>query len=480
MNIKKVISFIGIMMMIESILMILPFIVSIIYKESDGKYFSYVGLPLLVIGFLLYKFFKTDDDKFYSAEGFVTVSIGWIVLSVCGALPFCISKAIPNFIDSLFETVSGFTTTGATILTDVTQLSNCMLFWRSFTHFVGGMGVLVLMLAIIPTKSENMHIMKAESPGPKVGKLVSKVSDTARTLYLIYVVLTIITILSYKLSGMPLFDSICIGFGTAGTGGFVVTKNGCADYNTFSQTLIGIYMLIFGVNFNIYYLILIKKIKDALCSEELRVYLGIVFMSIVLIVFNIYNLYNSIGESIHNAFFHVSSIITTTGYAISDYTIWHDFSQVMLLLLMICGACAGSTAGGLKVSRVVISVKSAINELYMQLHPNSVKVITFEDKVVDKNTKNTVMSYVIIYILICLLGILLISLDDFDFTTTVSSVIETFNNVGLGLSKIGPKGNFSIFNQFSKVVFVILMLTGRLEIFPMIILFSKNTWKRST
>lgn len=480
MNIKKVVNFIGIMMMLESILMILPFIVSIIYHESDGKYFAYVGIPLLALGFLLYKLFLTRDEKFYSAEGFVTVSIGWVVLSICGALPFFASKQIPNFIDALFETVSGFTTTGATILVDVTELSKCMAFWRSFTHFVGGMGVLVLMLAIIPTKSENMQIMKAESPGPKVGKLVSKVSDTARTLYIIYFFLTVLAIVSYKLSGMPLFDSICIGFGTAGTGGFVVTKNGCADYSQFSQTLIGIYMLVFGVNFNIYYLILIKKFKDAFSSEELRVYLGIVFVSVALIVINIYNLYSSIGESIHNAFFHVSSIMTTTGYAIGDYTIWHDFSQVMLLLLMICGACAGSTAGGLKVSRVVISFKSVINELYMQLHPNSVKALTFEGKPVDSNTKNTVMSYVIIYTLICMIGILLISLDDYDFTTTVSSVIETFNNIGLGLSKIGPRGNFSIFNQFSKVVFVILMLTGRLEIFPMIILFSKNTWKRSS
>ena len=479
MNIKKVINYIGSMMMLEAILMILPIVVSIIYNEIAGKYFLYIGVCLFIIGYILYKIFKAEDDKFYSAEGFVTVSLGWIILSICGALPFFVSKEIPDFIDSLFETVSGFTTTGATILVDVTTLSKCMAFWRSFTHFVGGMGVLVLMLAIIPTKSENMQIMKAESPGPKVGKLVSKVSDTARTLYFIYMFLTLLAIISYKLSGMPLFDSICIGFGTAGTGGFVVTKNGCADYGHLSQTLIGIYMLVFGVNFNIYYLILIKKVKDALSSEELRVYLGIVFVSVALIVINIYNIYNTLGESIHEAFFHVSSIITTTGYAIGDYTIWHDFSQVMLLLLMICGACAGSTAGGLKVSRVVISFKAAMNELYTQLHPNSVRALTFEGKPVDKNTKDTVFSYIIIYILIILLGILLISLDDFDFTTTVSSVIETFNNIGLGLSKIGPKGNFSIFNQFSKVVFTILMLTGRLEIFPILILFSNKTWKRS-
>lgn len=478
MNIKKVLNYIGIMMMLEAMLLVLPLIVSIIYKESSGLSFIYVGIPLFAIGFLLYKLFASDD-KFYSAEGFVTVALGWFVLSIFGALPFVVSKEIPNFLDALFETVSGFTTTGATILTDVTRLSKCMLFWRSFTHFVGGMGVLVLMLAIIPTKSENMQIMKAESPGPKVGKLVSKVSDSAKTLYFIYIFLTLLAIVSYKLSGMPLFDSICIGFGTAGTGGFVVTANGCADYSHLSQTLIGIYMLVFGVNFNIYFLILIKKFKDAFFSEELRVYLCIVFISVVLIVINISNLYANVGEAIHTAFFHVSSIITTTGFAIGDYTVWHDFSQVMLLLLMICGACAGSTAGGMKVSRVVISFKSAMNEIYTQLHPNSVKVIKFEDKPVDKSTIQTVSSYVTIYFIICLIGMLLISLDDKDFTTTVSSVIETFNNIGQGLSQIGPRGNFSIFNYFSKFVFTILMLTGRLEIFPVIILFSKKTWKRN-
>ena len=478
MNIKKVLNYIGTMMMLEAILMCLPFIVSIIYSEKSGISFIYIGIVLFVLGFLLNKLF-VRDNKFYSAEGFVTVSLGWIILSIFGALPFVVSQEIPNFFDALFETVSGFTTTGATILTDVTKLSKCMLFWRSFTHFVGGMGVLVLMLAIIPTKSENMQIMKAESPGPKVGKLMSKVSDTARTLYIIYIFLTLLTIILYKLSGMPLFDSICIGFGTAGTGGFVVTPNGCADYGVLSQTLIAVFMIVFGINFNIYYLILIKKIKDAFSSEELRVYIGIIVVSVVLIVINILNIYNNLGESIHSAFFHVSSIITTTGYAIGDYTKWHDFSQVVLLLLMICGACAGSTAGGMKVSRVVISFKSVLNEIYIQLHPNSVKAIKFENKVVDKNTINTISSYIIIYTLICLVGILLISLDDKDFTTTVSSVIETFNNIGLGLSQIGPKGNFSIFNYFSKVVFTILMLTGRLEIFPIIILFSKKTWKRN-
>ena len=321
--------------------------------------------------------------------------------------------------------------------------------------------------------------MKAESPGPQVGKLVSKVSDTARTLYAIYVLLTLIAIIAYLLSGMPLYDSICIGFGTAGTGGFVVTSNGCASYSELSQTLIAIFMLLFGVNFNIYYLIIIKKFKDAFYSEELRVYLLIVIVSILFIFFNILSVYNNFRTSFHTAFFHVSSIITTTGFSIGDFTEWPDLSQTILLFLMICGGCAGSTAGGMKVSRMIISYKAATNELYTQLHPSSVKVIRFEDKPVHNDTIRTVLCYVIIYAIFCIVGILLISFENFDFSTTVSSVFETFNNIGQGLSKVGPRGNFSIFNSFSKIIFIILMLTGRLEIFPIIILFSKKTWKRS-
>ena len=478
MNIKKVINHIGLLMMLESAFMLLPFLVSLIYKETVGICFIIISLILFIVGFLLTKIF-IGDNKFYSAEGLITVSLGWIVLSIFGALPFYISKEIPNYIDALFETVSGFTTTGATILNDPSKMSKCINFWRSFTHFVGGMGVLVLMLAIIPTKSENMQIMKAESPGPQVGKLVSKVSDTARTLYLIYVILTILAITLYKFSGMPLYDSVCIGFGTAGTGGFVVTSNGCAAYSEFSQFLISIFMLVFGINFNLFYLILIKKFKDAFTSEEFRIYLSIVVIAIIAIFINVTHLYNNYIEAFHNSLFHVSSIITTTGFAIGDYTIWPDFSQITLLLLMIIGGCAGSTAGGIKVSRVVIAFKAAINELYTQLHPNSVRIIKFENKPVNKEVIHNVLCYVVIYIIFCIAGILLISLDDFDFTTTVSSVFETFNNIGQGLSKVGPRGNFSIFNQFSKIVFIILMLTGRLEIFPIIALFSKKTWKRS-
>lgn len=477
MNIKRVISFIGSLITLEGTFMLLPFLVSIIYNEPNGKYFIIFSLCFIVLGLILQMFFKSSE-KLFSAEGFVIVSLGWIVLSILGALPFYFSKEIPYFIDSLFETVSGYTTTGATILNDVTSLSKCMNFWRCFTHFVGGMGVLVLILAILPTHSENLLIMKAESPGPQVGKLLPKVSDNARILYTIYFVMTLITIASYILSGMPIYDSICIGMGTAGTGGFVVTKNGCADYSILSQSLIGFFMILFGINFNLYYLITLKKFKTVLKSEELRVYVLIIVISIIIIALNLsYNsAYNN--KIFHNSFFQVSSIITTTGFAICDYTFWPLLSRCVLLCLMIIGGCAGSTGGGFKVSRIIINVKSMLNELYLQIHPNSIKVVKFEDKQISNSVIRTVSQYTLIYVTIIILSIILISFENLDFETIVSSVIETFNNVGLGLSKIGPTGNFSIFSGFSKLVFILLMLTGRLEIFPMLILFSKKSWKR--
>lgn len=479
MNFKKVIKYIGNIFILEAILMLFPFFVSIIYNENNGKYFIIVAFTIAIFGFILRHIYNTDSN-FFSAEGFVTASLSWIILSILGALPFYISGEIPNFIDAIFETVSGFTTTGATILSNPSNLSRCMNFWRCFTHFIGGMGVLVLMLAIVNSKGEMMQIMKAESPGPQVGKLLPRVSDTAKVLYIIYILLTIITIVAYYFSGMPIYDSICIGLGTAGTGGFVVTNGGCSDYAVISQILIAIFMLLFGVNFNIYYLIILRKTKLALSSEELRIYFFIVIISIVAIIINISFIFNNIYDSFVNAFFHVSSIITTTGFSIYDYTTWPLFSQCILLFLMLIGGCAGSTAGGFKVSRLIITFKYAYNEIYYQLHPNTVKTIKFEDKVVSNETKRTIVSYTIIYMFIILIAVLIISIENFDFATTLSSVFETFNNIGLGISKIGPKGNFSIFSNLSKVVFIILMLTGRLEIFPILMLFSRKTWSRKS
>ena len=477
MNIKRVIKYIGIMMMLLAVLMVFPFICGLIYRESSTKYFIIVAIPLLIIGLILSRIFD-DDDKFYSAEGFATVSLGWVVLSIFGALPFYLSGEIPNVIDAIFETVSGFSTTGASIVPDVGKLSKCMNFWRCFTHFVGGMGVLVLMIAIIPTASENFQILKAESPGPQVGKLVSKVSETAKVLYIIYVFLTFVAIVSFKISGMPLYDSICIGLGTAGTGGFTVTTGGCSDYGTVSRWLITIFMFIFGVNFNIYYLVLQKKFDYVFKSEEFIIYTTIVFVSAFMIMLNIKNCYENLTDVILHSFFHVTSVITTTGFSIFDIAKWPMFSQSILLALMICGGCAGSTAGGFKVARVIMLIKSSINEFYLQLHPNSIKVVRFEDKVMSQDTIRTLNSYTIIYILIIAVAVIIISIENINYETIFVSVIATFNNVGLGISQMGPTENFSIFTPLSKIVFILLMLIGRLEIFPVLILLSRSTWNR--
>ena len=477
MNHRIIIYYIGTLLKIEAFCMMLPLLCSIIYKEKVFIYFLIVIGLLLFLGFLLsYK--SPNDMRFFTAEGFLIVAIGWIMLSIFGALPFYLSGEIPHYIDALFETVSGFTTTGATILTNVESISKGLLFWRSFTHFIGGMGALVLMLAILPTNSDDMLIMKAESPGPQVGKLKPKVRDTAKYLYLIYVFITTIVIISLFISGMPIFDSFCIGFGAAGTGGFVVTNEGINSYGTVSKLLIASFIVLYGVNFNIYYSILNKKIKDAFASEELRVYLLIIICATIAIGLSVYNIFNDTFKTFLESFFQVASIMTTTGYSTYDYTEWAMFSQVILLTLMIIGGCAGSTGGGFKVSRIIILIKVAINELYIQLHPHSVKSVKYENKPISMGLIRTLASYAIIYIGFIIFGTILISLDNFDFTTTFSSVIETFNNIGLGLSKIGPKGNFSIFSDFSKLVFIILMITGRLEIFPIIILFSKKTWRR--
>ena len=477
MNHRIIIFYIGTLLKIEAFCMVLPLFCSIIYKEKVFIYFLIVIGLLLFLGFLLS--FKTPSDtRFFTAEGFLIVAIGWIMLSIFGALPFFLSGEIPHYIDALFETVSGFTTTGATILTNVESLSKGLLFWRSFTHFIGGMGALVLMLAILPTNSDDMLIMKAESPGPQVGKLKPRVRDTAKYLYLIYVSITTIVIISLFISGMPFFDSLCIGFGAAGTGGFVVTNDGINSYGTISKLLIAFFILLYGVNFNIYYSILNKKVKDALASEELKTYLLIVVFATIGIGINVFNIFKDTFKTFLESFFQVASIITTTGYSTYDYTEWSMFSQVILLSLMIVGGCAGSTGGGFKVSRIIILIKSAINELYLQLHPHSVKVVKYENKPISIGLIRTIASYATIYMSFIVFGTILISLDNFDFATTFSSVIETFNNIGLGLSKIGPKGNFSIFSYFSKLVFIVLMITGRLEIFPIMILFSKKTWRR--
>ena len=480
MNYKIIKYNIGFLLKIEAILMILPIICGIIYRETSIVYFIISSLITFAAGFVL-SFKKPEKQSFYLAESFITVSFGWIFLSIFGAIPFTISGSIPNYLDALFETISGFTTTGATIVNDVEIMSRCILFWRSFTHFVGGMGVLVLMLAIIPTQSNNMLIMKAESPGPEVGRLLPHVKDTAKILYMIYVFLTLLAIISYCISGMPIFDSICIGLGTAGTGGFSVLNDSCASYSHLSQVLISIFMLLFGVNFNIYYLFLIKKFANAFKSEEFRTYISIVIFSIVVIAFNAFSkmyMILSLKESFHNALFSVASVMTTTGYSIYDITQFPTESRFILLMLMFIGGCAGSTAGGIKVARVLLATKEAKNEVGCQIRPNSLRYIKYDGKKVSESTISTLNAFIVVYLCIFILAVFLISFENYDFETTISAVAETLNNIGVGLGHIGPKNNFNIFSYPSKLVFMLLMLIGRLEVYPIVVLFSKKAWKR--
>jgi trk system potassium uptake protein TrkH len=478
MNISIISYFVGWVLGIEGVLMILPCVIALIYREMTGIYFVIVMAVCLLLAFLLaHK--KPKNTVFYAREGFVAVALSWIVLSLFGALPFYISGEIPSYTNALFETISGFTTTGASILEDVEALSKCMLMWRSFTHWIGGMGVLVFILAVLPMAGGyNMHIMRAESPGPSVGKLVPRVRTTAKILYIIYFVITMVEIVLLLGAGMPWFDSIAMSFGTAGTGGFGVLGDSCASYTFLQRNILTIFMILFGVNFNVYYLFLIRKPKDALSCEEMRVYLAIIFLSTLVIGWNARGCFISLGESLHHAAFTVASIITTTGFGSADFDLWPELSRAILVCLMFVGACAGSTGGGMKVSRWIIAVKSVSKELSTLIHPRTVKVIKFEGKPVEHSVLRSINTYIIAYALIYVVSLLLVCLDNFDMTTNFTAVAATFNNIGPGLALVGPTRNFNLFSNLSKFVLMFDMLAGRLEVFPMLLLFAPRTWIR--
>ena len=472
MNKRMIAYMLGQIMKIESLLMILP--LSIAFLSKEGKYYSYF-IPiilLLVTGFAL-SFKKPANVTFYAKEGFISVGLAWIILSLYGALPFCISGDIPSYTDAFFETVSGFTTTGSTILTNIEGMRKSNLFWRSFTHWIGGMGILVFVLAILPqSNSGDMHMLRAEVPGPKVGKLVSKIRFSARILYGIYIVLTGIEVVFLLLGGMPLFDSVVNSFGTAGTGGFAVLNASIAGYNSpYCEGVIAVFMLIFGINFNVFYLLLLRKFSAAFRNQELWAYLGIVAVAIVAIMINICSIYGNLLTSFRFSSFQVISIITTSGFATADYMQWPEFSQCIIMLLMFIGACAGSTGGGLKVYRVVLLFKIAIKEIGYTLNPRSVSSIKMDGKPVETNVLRGVANYTILYFFLLGLSLVLICVDDFDIATSVSAVITCFNNVGPGLGDVGPAGNFSEFSDFSKIILCADMLLGRLEIFPLLMLF---------
>lgn len=468
----------GWIMNMEALFMLLPVATAVVYGESIGFIYLGVAAACGLIGFICTRK-KPGTKMFFAREGFVTVSLGWIILSFFGCMPFVISGEIPHVIDALFEIVSGFTTTGASIIPAVEELSKASLMWRSFSHWIGGMGILVFILAILPMAGDyNMHIMRAESPGPSVGKLVPKIRITAKLLYSIYFFMTIVMMILLLIGGMPLFDSICMSFGAAGTGGFACRNFGQAGYTVYQQGVITVFMLLFGVNFNVYYLMLIRKPKDAFRCEELRGYLAIVVIAILLITVNIRSMFPSLFQAFHQAAFQVSSIITTTGYATIDYNQWPEFSKCILLLIMFVGACAGSTGGGMKVSRVMIAFKEIKKEMASVIHPRSVKVLKYEGKALEHNTLRSLNAYIIVYFFIFAVSLLIISLDNFDFMTSFSAVAANLNNIGPGMNVVGPVSNYSAMSYLSKSTLIFDMLAGRLELFPVLVLLTPGTWKR--
>ncbi len=478
MNYAMLVYILGSVLKIEGVFLTLPTVIAFFYGERSLVAFLITMILCLAIGIgATWK--KPDNTVFYSKEGFLAVSLSWVFLSIFGCIPFVLSGDIPSFTDALFETISGFTTTGASILSDVEALSKSGLFWRSFTHWLGGMGVLVFILAVLPMAGgRHMYLMKAESPGPSVSKLVPRVKQTARILYAIYFVMTVAQIILLLLGGMPVFDAVTLSMGTAGTRGFGVRNDSVGSYTPYMRNVITVFMILFGINFNIYYLFLCKKWRQALRSEEVRMYFGIIILAIVMITYNVRNFFPNGREAFQQAAFQVASIMTSTGYSTVDFGKWPILSQTILLMLMFVGACAGSTGGGIKVSRVLLMIKSVKRELHIIVHPRARMKIKMDDRVVEGDTLRSVNVFIGCYLLIFAVSLLCISVDDFDFTTNFTAITATINNIGPGLGQVGPAGNFGGYSGFSKYVIMFDMLVGRLEIFPMMALFLPQTWRR--
>ena len=465
----------GIVLFSQAALMLLPLGVAVYYHESIMCFVITIGA--LLFGGLVLTRFKPKSKTIYSREGFMVVSFGWILMSMFGALPFFLSGEIPNYIDALFEAVSGFTTTGASILTNVEAMSKSLVFWRSFTHWIGGMGVLVFVMAVLPLAGGggNIFLMRAESPGPDVGKLVPKSNSTARILYGIYLFMTVAEIILLKCGGESFFDSVTLSFGTAGTGGFGIRNDSITGYSTYTQIVIGIFMALFGINFNIYFLLLCGKIKDVLKNEELRAYLAIMGTAILCITLDIKGSFDSVWQALHTAAFQVSSVMTTTGYSTADFDKWPELSRMIMIAVMFVGGCAGSTGGGIKVARILLMLKNIKKEFKRLIHPRSVNIIRFDGKRVSDEVAQSTSVYLTVYMIIFVFSILLVSLDNFDMTSNVTAVVATLNNIGPGLGIVGATGSFAPYSMFSKMVFVIDMLLGRLEIFPLLLIFISGT-----
>ena len=483
MNYKMMGRFVAQILFIEGIFMVPALCISLYCGDAMAvKGFLYTLLVIAALTTVLVMLCRGAPSAFYAKEGLVCVGFSWIVLSLVGCLPFYISREIPSYVDALFEIVSGFTTTGASIVPEVEKLSKGIIYWRSFSHWLGGMGVLVFLLALVPNGDKGtgftMHLLRAESPGPNVGKLVPKMRTTAAILYIIYIVMTIINILFLVIGDMPFFEAVCTAFGTAGTGGFGIKNDSMAGYSPYLQNVTTVFMILFGVNFSCYYLLLIKEWKSVIKDEELRAYFGIILVSIVLIVLNLRGYYGTLEEAIRHAAFQVGSIITTTGYATTDFDLWPSFSKTILLCLMVVGACAGSTGGGLKVARLLLLLKGVRRNIRQMLNPRKVEVVRNNGTVVDEKILDNTNAYLAAYVIILFAVFAIISLDGFSVGTNFSAVLCTFNNIGPGLEAVGPTCNFSAYSNLSKIVLSWAMLAGRLEIFPILVLFSRKTWRQ--
>ena len=478
MNYKLLLKINGKLLMLEAAFMLLPVITALIYRESAGLYFLPVIVLLLIIGLPLSRL-NPKRNELYAREGLAIVSTSWILMSLAGALPFYISREIPSFIDAFFETASGFTTTGASILDNVEALSHTMLFWRSFTHWVGGMGVLVFILAIAPLAgSYTVNLMRAESPGPQVEKVTPKIGSTAKLLYLIYASLTLLQFVLMCAGGMPVFDSLLTAFGTAGTGGFGVKNSSIADYSTYIQGVITVFMLLYGVNFSIYHMILLKKIKPVFKNEELRMYIGVVAAAIILITANVAGRFETLYEAFHHSAFQVASIISTTGFTTVNFNAWPSFSKSILVLLMLFGASAGSTGGGIKISRILIMLKFIGREAVRLIHPRKVNTISVDGHKVDMEMLKNIFLYLLCYAGLLIISVLIISFDGYSFTTNVTATISALSNIGPYIDAINDAWNFSSFSSLSKFILTLDMIFGRLEILPLLILFVPDTWRR--
>lgn len=483
MNYKMMGKFIGLLLVVESVFMIPALIISLCRREHG----SIIGFTVTIVvlwglGMSLRLLGRRAKTSFFAKEGLVCVGLGWLIMSLLGCLPFFLSGAIPHYIDALFEMVSGFTTTGASILEQIEGLPYGILYWRSFSHWLGGMGVLVFLLAI-PTEGQGgsgftMHLLRAESPGPNVGKLVPKMKQTAQILYVLYIVLTVLNVIFLLIGGMPLFDAVCTAFGTAGTGGFGIKADSIAGYSPYIQNVCTVFMLLFGVNFSCYYMLLLRQVKSVFKDEELRMYLGIILASVLLIVWNLRGFYDTLEETVRHAAFQVASIVTTTGYATTDFDLWPGFSKAILLFLMVIGACAGSTGGGFKCGRALLVVKNMLRSVRQLIRPQRVQVVRMNGQTVDEKVLANTNTYMAAYVIIIIASFLLISVDGFSITTNLSAVLACFNNIGPGFEAVGPTCNFASYSIFSKLVLIWDMLAGRLEIFPILILFSRTTWRQ--